>query len=285
MRVIYFVSDSYNLDKIGSLEAISTRRAILTCFSNVLCDLKVKDLAISSDLVAAVEPLLSRISTSDCPTFGEIKDKPGSYPAAVAYFQSLEGSEERSLAAATLMAITVAERGKSAVIERQELVRALCGLVIAEDTPKELLRNCTEIIRNISENPLGLQHCGLLLLKNHVVLLDTLGPEATSRILGALLEAPVKHIQDSVLDALIVLARVPEGGDACFSIVEIVDRLVSISAARAAEYKQAHAHMKGLVEPLEDRAMHTLVKMCETNPHLRAEYDDYQRRHNRLKLQ
>ena len=142
-KLVALLSAHSGVEVLGDRTSIATRRAVLSCLSKVLVDEKMKELAIKCKVVDAVEPLLSRVATFSNPSMALAGDN----KEAVKFFQSEDGETERRLAAATLMAIAVAENGKSAVIAKPDLIEITCQLVMGNDTRLELRRNASEILR------------------------------------------------------------------------------------------------------------------------------------------
>jgi len=228
---------------------LQTCQYILQALWNVCADQKAKELAITLDLIGIISSLVIHPNT-----------------------------ETRRLATGCLMALSVAERGKAAIIQSAKAIEYLCMLALDDQLAPSIRVNTLETLRNAIEDSQGLHAAGAILLKRAERLYEIFGAVRTARVIQPLFDDRKYHFW--ALQALTLLCQKDDASrQAAWSILEIIPKLVKRFASDfdesvramasrcvlelSAQYPDALAQFQQVL--LDSEAKAAVVKYCSAD--------------------
>jgi nicotinamidase-related amidase len=125
-----------------------------------------------------------------------------------------------------LSAISVAEKGKMAIITAPNAVELLAVVVLDRHAHKDLRDNCVLTIRSMCEAGEGLTAMGMRLLSESDIFNEILSRMEASKIIATMLET---DRQREALEALVLLVKTGLGRKAAWNILDIIPKLHKIS--------------------------------------------------------
>lgn len=196
-------TDKATMQRLLSLLASHTdlARDLLQTLWNVCNKNPEKELAIACGIIAALCPLL------------QAKD-----------------AQIQRLSNGTLAAISVAEAGKTGLIEQRGATDTLCKLVLSTETHQDVRMNAILTICNICEHPFGLAICGKALMGQPKVMAEIITKDQIAEVVDMYMDD-----EQGRLHALLCLRALVEGDalgvKASSSVLELVPRLYSIATS------------------------------------------------------